>query len=355
MKSNDKVFNRRQFLVHGGQAALLAGLGIVGFKSGFFDGRAKSKGTALQNTRFAAMGTYLDISLEGKADPEAVRQAIAAVSNVERAMSFFDADSELSRLNRTRAGVACEISSALLAVLEAGRAAHKTTGGAFDPTVAPLVATWGFNHSAVTELPSTQKVRAACELVGLDKMTFDGSLVAFARDGMSVDLGGIAKGHGADRAAATLTEQGLSGIINAGGDIRVAGQRADGRQWHIGIRDPVHTDRVFATVDLGPDRAVATSGTYEQFLDIKGRRVSHIIDPRSGEPGSTVVSATVVAETAMMADALATACIVMSPSEGLSVLAHIRGVEGLLVWRTDGGSHRIEATKGMPVKVLYTV
>ncbi len=354
--ANDQLLGRRQFLIYGGQAAILAGLGFAGYRSGWWSGRSdRTSEQGLHTERFAAMGTYLDLSIEGSADPEAIRRAVSAVSEIERTLSYFDIDSDLSHFNRKAGREAHTGSPHLLSVLDASRAAHRATGGAFDPTVTPLLAAWGIHHAVIADIPSSGALRAARERVGLDKLTSDGDRMSFAREGMSLDLGGIAKGHAVDQAALALKAGGLVGIVNAGGDIRVAGGCAGGEPWRIGVRDPLHTDRVFAALDLAADRAVATSGTYEQFVEIKGRRVPHIVDPRSGEPGDAVVSATVMATTAMAADAMATACVVMSPTEALTVLTRSPGFEGLLVWRTEGGLHRIEATPGMPATILHSV
>ena len=348
--------DRRRLLVGGGMLVAYGGLGALAWRGGVLRmltglGAAES----LDVAHFAAMGTYLTVTSPEASGPATVSAAVAAVAAVERRMSSFLPDSELSRLNATPPGMSVRVSPELAEVLAIAASVHRRTGGAFDPTVPPLLQVWGFRGGAPTHRPGKAVLREALEHTGLGKLTLAGGQVTFQGEAMSADLGGIAKGYGVDRAAAAMTAAGLAGLVNSGGDIRAAGARPGGKPWVVGVRDPVKGDRVFATLRLGADGAVATSGTYEQYVELNGVRVPHVLDPRSGEPVDGVVSATVVAATATEADALATACVVLGSGEAMALLGSLPGVEGLLVSRTAAGRHRIETTSGFDGRILHAV
>lgn len=349
-------FDRRRLLVGGGMLVAYGGLGALAWRSGavrMLTGVGDTE--PLDVAEFAAMGTYLKVTTPRGSGSRAVKPAVEAVAEVERRMSYFLADSELSRLNAALAGEPFQLSGELAAVLAAASRVHRLSDGAFDPTVPPLLRTWGFRDGAPTRRPAPSDVRAALEHTGLERMAINGDTVTFSQEAMSTDLGGIAKGHGVDRAAAALSAAGVPGLVNSGGDIRAAGARPNGQPWLVGVRDPITRGRVFATVRLAADGAVATSGTYEQYVELDGTRVPHVLDPRSGEPVGEVVSATVVAGTALEADALATACVVLGRERSLALLENLPGVEGLVVARRERGRHRIETTSGFDGRILHAV
>jgi FAD:protein FMN transferase len=343
------TLSRRAFLALGGAAVV----GAAAWRFGATRQAAALRG--LNGGRFVAMGTYLELTVSETAGGHVLPAALDAARRVEERMSYFLPASELSRLNATAAGAPVPLSAELRAVLETARATHLLTHGSFDPSVPPLLEAWGFREGRPTRVPSREDVRVALARVGLGRLTLAGDTATLNAQDMALDLGGIAKGYGADRAAAALAAAGQTGLVNAGGDIRAAGPQPDGSPWRIGVRDPLRPDGLLATLELSGATAVATSGTYEQYAELDGRRVSHIVDPRSGETTTEVVSATILAPTAMQADALATACIVLPAAEGLRVLATLPGVEGLLVRQRTGGGHAVETTSGLRATLLRDV
>lgn len=346
--SEDRKFSRRALLAGGGALAVGAAFasrrGVLGLLAGTGD---------LEVARFAAMGTYLELSLPAGAGA-AVGKAVGAVSALERKLSAFLPDSELSRLNTSASRARVAVSSELQRVLDESRRIHGLTDGAFDPTVGPLMSSWGFRQGRPTRLPGREALRASLERTGLKRVDSAASGVAFDAEGLGLDFGGIAKGYGADRAAEALRASGLSGLVNAGGDIRSVGAQPNGEPWRIGVRNPVRAGELLASIELSPGQAVATSGTYEQRYSVEGREVSHILDPRSGEPVDGVVSATVVASTAIEADALSTAACVLGADAALRLCSSLPGVEALLVAR-DGGKYRVDATSGLKARMLGRV
>lgn len=279
---------------------------------------------ARQTTNWIAMGTVAAFTSAGGADHAAWAETVrGAFEDVERRLSLFRADSDLSRLNASGfidlpAAVAegeCDVAGVVAYALAVAR----DTDGAFDPTVNPLMRLWGFRKGvAVVEPPSDESMRKALAMVGWRHValaTNDDGRVTLRLDarGVELDLGGIAKGYAVDLACARLAKAGAGDfIVNLGGNIRVCGRPDAAREtWRIAVRDPNDPSRTTGDiVELADGEAVATSGSYERFVEIGGRRYSHIIDPRTGRPVARGGSVSVVAPSAMEADAYSTALFV---------------------------------------------
>jgi len=271
----------------------------------------------------------------------AVDQRLEAIN---RSMSTYRPDSEISRFNaQSDIDAPFAVSADFLRVMLAAREVYRLTGGALDGTIQPLVNLWGFGQDdPPQQVPSETAVEAARQRVGFDRIDISASgYLTKLRPDVTVDLSSIAKGYGVDQVAALLAAKGFSHfLVEIGGEIYAAGQRPDGRPWRVGINLPqpqAAADAVYSVVRL-EDRALATSGDYRQYYEIDGRFFSHIIDPRSGYPvQNRVVSATVVADTCTLADALATAVVVLGVEQGLKLLNRLAGVEGLIVQKGPDG------------------
>jgi FAD:protein FMN transferase len=346
--------SRRQWLIAGGTVLAYGGLGTLAWKRGLLEALTGT-GEGLESADFEAMGTYLSITTPQGEQPSRLKTVVQSVQAVEERMSIFQSASELSRLNGAAPGVPFPLSPELREVLQVARRVHEQSGGAFDPTVAPLMRVWGFQGGRPTRLPDKATLRRALQHTSLAKLNWDGDRVSFREVGMSADLGGIAKGYAVDRAASSLKNSGGVGLINAGGDIRAAGSRPAGEPWVVGIRDPLRRDRIFATLELAADHAVATTGTYQQFVELEGKRLPHVIDPRSGEPVDGLINATVTAPTAVEADAVATASLVLGEGGALSMLDRLPGVEGLLVVRRSSGKLEVATSSGFRCRILHSV
>jgi len=288
---------------------------------------------------FEAMGT--DATLMVCAEDAQTARAIIApalerVRRVERLMSVYLPDSEVSRLNAAGASHAVVLSPETLEVLAAAKRLSELTGGAFDVTYAPLRALW--REAQMRDVvPLEEELRRAMLSVGHEKLVLSGNSAMFAAPGMSVDLGGIAKGYGVDAAAEALRRAGAaSALVDIGGDMRLVGKAEGGRKWRIRVRDPRGAGERPIVLELA-DAAVATSGDYARYFTVAGRRYSHIIDPRTGWPVTDVPSATVVAPDATTADALATAISVMGAEKGIELIDSMPGVECLVMTRGGGG------------------
>jgi thiamine biosynthesis lipoprotein len=202
---------------------------------------------------------------------------------------------------------------------------YDVTRGAFDLSVAPLVNLFRrLRGDTSPRLPSEADLREARSLVDATQVTVSWREIRFGRAGMGITLDGIAKGFIVDRMAGVLDRAGVADfLINAGGDIRVSGVNQGGKPWSVGVQDPWDDTRPADTVRLSAG-AVATSGSYEVYFDAD-RRFHHILDPRVGQSPSHCASATVIAPTAMAADALATSVFVLAPLEGLRLVESLPG------------------------------
>jgi thiamine biosynthesis lipoprotein len=265
------------------------------------------------------MGTLAEVVVVD-AEPGHARLAIDAafreLQSVEHFMTRFEGRSDVGRANRLAAGDAVAISEQTARVIEAGLRCAEASDGAFDPCLGRAVALW--DVTSRTEPPSgASLVRLAGRHLhrALDLGRFRGApAVRFEDPVIALDLGGIAKGHGVDRAVAALRDHGIErGLVNAGGDLFALGVSEDGDPWQVGVRDPADPSRVALRLPLA-DAAVATSGDYLQYFDYGGRRYHHLLDPRSAAPWRTRThSVTVVADTCLQADAAATAVFGMPP------------------------------------------
>ena len=228
-----------------------------------------------------------------------------------------------------------------------------TSDGAFDATYAPLFRLWS-DAGLAGALPSDQEIAAARALCGWGKFELSPGGAVKNAAGARMDLGGIAKGFGIDQAVEAMAEAGCAGgIVDVGGDLRVFGDKPDGTPWALAVRDPFGPGMI-GIVHL-EEGALCTSGNYERFSIIDGQRYSHIIDPRTGRPTDTNPSVSVIAPTAAVADAWATALSVLGP-EGLALLPD--GVDAMIVtgepddfqitW-TDGFAARFTSDRPLPV------
>ena len=282
------------------------------------------------------MGTQLRVQAWAREPARASAAAAAArvaVFRIDSLMSIYRPESELSRINR-RAGTdsATVVSAETAEVLSAALAYARWSGSALDVTVGPLMDVWGFYRRAGA-LPAAAALDSAAALVGHERVEFDSTAraVRLPHRGRRLDFGAIAKGYAVDVALAAMQRAGASaGLVDLGGNLGAFGAAPDGKGWTVGLPDPRRPDDVFALVQMERG-AVATSGDYEQFVEIGGVRYSHIMDPRVQRPSRGVASVSVFAPTGMMADALSTALFVLGPETGCRLLATLRGVEAVWV------------------------
>jgi thiamine biosynthesis lipoprotein len=331
---------RRRSLVLGLGALALAGCGRTPIAS-------KAPGY----TRFsgATMGSTYTVRLKAPGhDDAALRDAVqSALDEVDQRMSMYRPDSELSAFNRAAGGTPVRLSEPMYSVLAAADRISRWSNGAFDVTVAPLVERWGFGTRAVREVPAAAVVTAERSRVDWRSLSLDDARLSVTKRqaGVQIDLGGIAKGYGVDRAAMALEARGVTDyMLEVGGEVRTRGVNAAGAAWRIGIEEPDATPQRARWVVPLSGRAMATSGDYRNYFVEGGQRYSHEIDPASGAPiRHSLCSVTVVADDCMQADALATALIVLGAERGRA-LAEASGIAAQFIERVPGSGFRDSMT-----------
>ena len=261
------------------------------------------------------MGTFVEIHLTGfiwNNFDSAFKNAFSAIDKVEIIANAYGDESELSMLNKNLHKNVFAASEELFFLIDSSKLIYNQSGRAFDVTIAPLTNLWK-PYIKKNLMPDKKIIAKALKLVGSDKIRLheDSRSISFLEKGMEIDLSAIAKGYAVDKAVDELEKLNFrSAMVNAGGDIFCLGKRAFIFPWRIGIKDPKDKSRVFEVINAC-NRAVATSGGYEQFFLHNGRYYSHLVDPRTGYPAdNTFLSVTVIADKCFKADAIATAIFV---------------------------------------------
>ena len=286
------------------------------------------------------MGSEVRISAWTADEPRAVRafeQAFAEFDRLDRLLSVWHPESDVSRLNAAAGRAPVPVAAETLDVLRTAREISEWTDGKFDVTFGALSGLWKFDHDQDNQIPAMADVRSRLPLVDFRAVELNTATrtVVLRRPGTRVHLGGIGKGYAVDRAATILRGEGISDfLIQSGGDLYASGQRGD-RPWRSGIRDPRGpADRVFAAMSLR-DETFSTSGDYERFFLKDGRRYHHILDPDDGMPARGCRSVTIVARTAAVADALSTGVFILGPEAGMALIEKLPDVDGVIVTGTN--------------------
>jgi len=290
------------------------------------------------------MGTTWSVTLAdqpSELDLHNLQARIAqALDRIDAQMSTWRPDSDLSRFNRSRSRCWQPASPELVAVVAAGLAAGRRSGGAFDVSVGPAVEDWGFGPTGRRALPDDAAQARLRARIGYDRLEISLSRSALRKrlPDVALDLSGIAKGYAVDRLADLAVMAGAEDyLVEIGGEFRASGTGPDGGAWRLGIEKPLAGQIGIHRVLRLRSGALATSGDYRHWFEQDGERYMHIIDPRTGQPAaSALASVSVVAATAMEADALATALMVLGPDAGWA-LARREGIAALFITRIGGG------------------
>ena len=296
----------------------------------------------------AIMGTETNLAAvatgaQEKRARRALEEAEAALRDVEARMSSWIKGTELSLLNDAPAGELVPLSAMTMEVLRASRQFADQTQGAFDVTCRPVIELWK-QAGKSGKLPTKEQIDQAVQATGWRHFDLSDQGARKKLAAASLDLGGVAKGYGIDQAVAAMRKAGIqSGLVDVGGDVRTFGLRGDGQRWRVGLRDPFHTNRMLAALEMG-DGSVCTSGNYFRNVTIEGKRFSHIVDPRTGQPVDFAPSVTVIARDAATADAWATALSVLG-KDGLALIGGSSGIEAL-IFEGQADDCRLYATSG---------
>ena len=262
------------------------------------------------------MGTYFEIKVNGRNTGQYVKAALDKTREMSNQLNYYDGKSEISSINNMAGIFAVAVSHDTFDIIDKALSLSRRSGGSFDITIGPVVDLWNFKTKAV---PSKNEIVYAQHLVDHRNVKLDqrNETVKLMYPGMKIDLGGVAKGYAISRIRSMLVDMGVkSAIISAGSSIAVIGDN-NGKPWRIGIKDPRHPDDFIGVVKLNAGQALSTSGDYENYFEVAGKRYHHILDPFTGEPAEASRSVTIISNDATLTDMLSTAVFIMGAKRGL--------------------------------------
>ncbi len=287
-------------------------------------------------------GTLYAVTYEHNADLQT--EIVAAMQAVDNSLSPFNKQSIITAINNNDS---IEADTLFCEVFRTAKQIYTESHGAFDPTVAPLVNAWGFGFKKGTDI-SSATIDSLCQLVGFDRITLNDKQVSKADERIQLDFSAIAKGFGSDCVAHVLDSHGIKNyMVEIGGEVVVKGHNKNGNPWGIGITKPIDdslsVNQELQTVLRLTDCAIATSGNYRNFYYKDGIKYAHTIDPRTGYPVQhSLLSATVIADNCMRADALATAFMVLGVDSAMAYCERHPEIEGYFIVASDSGHYEVQ-------------
>ncbi len=262
-----------------------------------------------------------------------IEEAIAEVKRIEKMLTTFGDFSQTNQIN-AKAGIeSVPVDKEVFDLIERSLRISALTQGAFDITYGSIdKSLWNFDKN-MTSLPDPLTAKATVRLINFRNVILDKERhsVFLTEKGMRIGFGGIGKGYAADRAKQVMVDAGVnSGIVNAAGDLTVWGTQPNGEAWTVGIADPDKKELPFASLNLS-NTSIATSGNYEKYVVIDGKKYSHTIDPKTGYPVQGIKSVTILCSHAEIADAMATPVMVMGIKAGIGLINQLKGIACIVV------------------------
>ena len=299
------------------------------------------------------LGTVCTINLFDQGSTELYGQMFQKLKGIEQAFSVNLSDSAVSQINQSAGIAPVVVPQEVIYVLQEALRIAERTGGAFDPTIGPLVDLWDIGGDN-SQVPSQQAIDHARSLVDWRLVEIDSQrgTVYLTKQGMALDLGGIAKGYAADELVAIAQEAGIQqALFDLGGNIYAFGTKADGTPWRVGVKDPAQPGGSPALALAVQDRSVVTSGMYERFFEQEGIRYHHILNPATGYPvWNDIQSVTIVSKSSLLADALSTSVFVLGREKGLALLES-EDAEGVII----GEDNLVYPTSGIADQLSVVV
>ena len=330
MTAKNEKFSRRKFI----KTVSCAGLGMLLPPMEIMAMEERYELQRVSSTRLAMGTTVTLILLCGKDfDHEKVMDAVFnRIKELSDKLSHYEDDSQLSMLNRD--GHIEDADPSLVEVMKKALHYYELTDGVFDVTVYPIIDLFKKSFHSKNAPPSQKEIDKVLQFVGSDKIEINGPDIKLKKRGMKITLDGLAKGYIVDRASELLLSHGIKNhLINAGGDIKAVGLRGDGKRWKVAIQDPSKKKKYIDVIELS-NASVATSGNYENYFDSE-KMYHHITNPKTGLSPVSNTSASVLAPTAMEADALATTLLIMPPDYGARFINSLPGRESLVYTRDN--------------------
>ena len=299
-----------------------------------------SKKISLHNRVRKLMGNRFEISVASDDDEWAdicIDEAVSEIKRIEKLITTFDESSQTNLINRNAGISPVKVDQEIFDLISRAKKISLVTQGAFDISYGSIdKKLWNFDDS-MTSLPNPDIAKKSVRLINYNNIILDdnNTTVFLKEEGMRIGFGGIGKGYAAEMAKVVLQKKGVeSGVVNAAGDLTTWGNHPDGTTWTIGIADPAAINYAFSYLDI-TNTSVATSGNYEKFIMIDGKRYSHTIDPRTGLPIQGIKSVTIISPNAEIADAMATPVMVMGVKVGLDLINQIKGLACIIIDEND--------------------
>ncbi|MEO5967616.1 MAG: FAD:protein FMN transferase [Ferruginibacter sp.] len=262
-----------------------------------------------------------------------IKEAVDEIIRIEKLFTTFDESSQTNLINRNAGIAPVKVDKEMFELIQRSKKISDITQGSFDITYGSIdKKLWNFDQS-MSSLPDPHTAKQLVRLINYKNILLDEeNLTVFLKEkGMRIGFGGIGKGYAAEMAKKLLQKRGIeSGVVNAAGDLTAWGAQANGKPWTIGIADPEAVQHAFSSLDIN-NKSVATSGNYEKFIIIKGKKYSHTIDPKTGLPVSGIKSVTIISPNAEIADAMATPVMVMGIKVGLDMINQIKGLACIII------------------------
>lgn len=303
----------------------------------------------------AKMSTFVKIVIYDNNIPETqvekiIDEAFLAIDRVDSIANRWNDSSVVAKINKNAGKDFVLLDDDLIKILQESKHISEISDGVFDITIAPLLDAWNF-HDFGSKVPTQEEISTALPFVNYKDLIIDGNQVKLSKKGMKIDLGGIAKGFAVDKALDVIRKNGVTdALINAGGDIKAICSPLTKGKRNIWIKHPRDREKLFAHFKAD-DCNIATSGDYEQFFIADSVRYHHIIDPKTGYPANKSVSATISARTAMLADALATAVLILGPEKGIALINNLEETEGIIIYEKDDKLFHV-TSKGLEGKLM---
>jgi len=297
------------------------------------------------------MGNHFELTVvanDEKWAHERIDAGVAEIQRIERLLTTFSDDSETNLINQNAGISPVVVSAETFDLIERSLRISQVTQGAFDITYGSIdKRLWNFDQQ-MTSLPDKETAKNMVRLINFHNVILDRKkrTVFLKEKGMRIGFGGIGKGYAAERAKLVMKQQGVeSGVVNASGDLTAWGFQPNGSPWTVGIANPDAKHNVFSYMSI-TDMAVATSGNYEKFVMIDGKKYSHTINPRTGLPVTGIKSVTIITTNAEIADAMATPVMIMGIRTGLDMIDQIKDIEAVIIDDND----RLYTSKNINIK-----
>ena len=288
------------------------------------------------NKALKLMGNRFQISVVAENETwanERIDAAIGEIQRIEKLLTTFSNDSETSLINENAGIAPVKVSRETYELIERSTRISRVTQGAFDITYGSVdKRLWNFDTN-MKSLPDKETARKRVDLINYRNIILDNenATVFLKKKGMRIGFGGIGKGYAAEKAKQVMQEMGVeSGIVNASGDLTCWGHQPNGKPWTIGIVNPNAAGQVFSCMNV-TNMAIATSGNYEKYIMVNGKKYSHTIDPRTGLPVTGIKSVTIITPNAEISDAMATPVMIMGIKAGINMVNQIKDMEAILI------------------------